>query len=136
MKIKKKKKKRKIKKKHAKRDERDQTKISDHPLSLQRTSTDSLGVDESIALVASDQRYRDPLSITSDSIANHATKNQVLDDLAELYRGTVYFNYDRIRNDDYFPQGEEYEDEIGLDYGQMKRQSPNKEVFKEEQTDS
>ncbi|KAF3420340.1 hypothetical protein E2986_12551 [Frieseomelitta varia] len=90
-------------------------------LSLQRTSTDSLGVEESIAL-ASDRRYRDPLSI-----ANHATKNQIPDDLAELYRGTVYFNYDRIRNDDYFPQGEEYEDEIGLDYGQMPREELGRE---------
>ena len=91
--------------------------MSDHPLSPQRT--DSLGITESVAL-ASDRRNRGPLSIS-----NHATKNQILDDLTDLSRGIVYFDYDRIRNDDYFPQGEEYEDEIGLDYGQRERDFSN-----------
>ncbi|KAK1134243.1 hypothetical protein K0M31_012025 [Melipona bicolor] len=92
--------------------------MSDHPLSPQRRSTDSLEI-----APAADRRNRGPLSIT-----NHATKNQILDDLADLCRGTVYFHHDRIRNDDYFPQGEEYEDEIGLDYGQMQRYFPSKPV--------
>ncbi|KOX68832.1 IgA FC receptor [Melipona quadrifasciata] len=88
-----------------------------------RTSTDSLGI-----APASDRRNRGPLSITSNSITNHATKNQIRDDLADLCRGTVYFDHDRVRNDDYFPQGEEYEDEIGSDYGQMQRDFPSKPV--------
>ncbi|KAG7202039.1 hypothetical protein KM043_004723 [Ampulex compressa] len=33
---------------------------------------------------------------------------------------------DRSRNDDYFPQGDEYEDEIGTDYGQLQKPSGSK----------
>lgn len=65
--------------------------------------------------------------MTSNSIFNHVTKNQILD--------MVLLEQDRISNDDYFPQGEEYEDEIGLDYGQLQKEFPNKRVSRDEDMD-
>lgn len=111
-----------------------QSKMSDHPLSPQRANIDSLGIEGSSAR-ASDRRNRGPLSMTSNSIFNHVTKNQILDGLASSYRDMVLLEQDRIGNDDYFPQGEEYEDEIGLDYGQLQKEFPNKRVSRDEDMD-
>ena len=47
-------------------------------------------------------------------------------------RDTVLFEYDRQRNDDYFPQGEEYEDDIGADYGQLSKELPGRRIPREE----
>lgn len=125
--------------------------MSDHPLSPQRTSTSPLGIDGSIVQVL-DRRNRGPLSIISSdrkvftftSIKDHgvswiignAVKDQIGHDRNMTKRETVLFEEgDRIRNDDYFPQGEDYEDEIGFDNRQPLKDYPNKRRSKEEELD-
>lgn len=114
--------------------------MSDHPLSPQRANTDEIG--GRVAL-AKDRRNRGPLSMISDGSpiapVNRANSSSLVPkatDHPSSRRESVRFDHDRQRNDDYFPQGEDFEDEIGLDYGQLHREPPSRRPSREDDMDN
>lgn len=112
--------------------------MSDHPLSPQRTSA---GPFENKKSIAPERRNRGPLSIVlgkkiTPAIDDCDVKNERGCKLLNSKRETTTLELDRIRNDDYFPQGEEYEDEIGVDYGQLQRDIPSRRSGRDEEMDT
>ncbi|KZC11484.1 Sex-regulated protein janus-A [Dufourea novaeangliae] len=111
-------------------------------IASQRKNTASHDIEGSVAR-AKDQRNRGPLSMIG--VKNGSRIASSLEHRDTTYNtGLVPKNrfedslllQDRSRNDDYFPQGDEFEDEIGLDVGQLTHKYPSANTYREEDTEN